>query len=50
MAVNTTPTSGIDAIERVLRRAKREGMKGFGHNYKRSIEEHTLLEEDAPNV
>ncbi|PAV23815.1 aminotransferase [Pyrrhoderma noxium] len=41
---------GIDAIERVLRRAKREGMKGFGHNYKRSMEEHALIEEDAPNV
>ena len=30
---------GIDAMARVLKRAKKEGMHGFGHNYKKSIDE-----------
>ncbi|KAI5119956.1 hypothetical protein M0805_002145 [Coniferiporia weirii] len=40
---------GLDAIDRVLKRAKREGMRAFGHSYKKSIEEN-ILEEDAPSV
>lgn len=30
---------GIDAMARVLKRAKKEGMRNFGHNYKKSIDE-----------
>ncbi|KAJ3530042.1 hypothetical protein NM688_g7768 [Phlebia brevispora] len=30
---------GIDAIARVLNRAKKEGMQVFGHNYKKSLDE-----------
>jgi hypothetical protein len=29
---------GIDAIARVLRKVKKEGMRSFGHSYKKSIE------------
>ncbi|KAK1236446.1 hypothetical protein PQX77_000327 [Marasmius sp. AFHP31] len=29
---------GLDAMARVLKKAKKEGMKGFGHNYKKSID------------
>ncbi|KAI0053903.1 aminotransferase [Auriscalpium vulgare] len=29
---------GLDAIARVLRKAKKEGMRTFGHSYKKSIE------------
>ncbi len=29
---------GIDAMARVLKRAKKEGMHGFGHNYKKSMD------------
>ncbi|KAI0064720.1 PLP-dependent transferase [Artomyces pyxidatus] len=29
---------GLDAIGRVLRKAKKEGMRAFGHSYKKSIE------------
>ncbi|KAH9011613.1 pyridoxal phosphate-dependent transferase [Lactarius pseudohatsudake] len=29
---------GIDAIARVLRKAKKEGMRSFGHSYRRSID------------
>jgi hypothetical protein len=29
---------GIDAIARVLKRAKKEGLRSFGHSYKKSIE------------
>jgi DNA-binding transcriptional MocR family regulator len=29
---------GLDAIGRLLRRAKKEGAKGFGHGYKKSID------------
>jgi aspartate/methionine/tyrosine aminotransferase len=29
---------GIDAMERVLRKVKKEGMRSFGHSYRRSIE------------
>jgi hypothetical protein len=29
---------GVDAIARVLKRAKKEGLKSFGHSYKKSIE------------
>ena len=29
---------GLDAFARVLKKAKKEGMKGFGHNYKKSID------------
>jgi len=32
---------GLDAIGRVLQRAKKEGLKNFGHSYKRSIEGET---------
>ncbi|KAH8117057.1 aminotransferase [Phellopilus nigrolimitatus] len=39
---------GVDAIERVLKRAKKEGMKVFGHNYKKSLEEN-VLEEAQPH-
>ncbi|EJD02217.1 aminotransferase [Fomitiporia mediterranea MF3/22] len=41
---------GIDAIDRVLRKAKREGMKSFGHSYKKSIEGEETLQVGAPNV
>ncbi|GAW08036.1 pyridoxal phosphate-dependent transferase [Lentinula edodes] len=30
---------GIDAIARVLKKAKKEGMRAFGHSYKKSIDE-----------
>ncbi|KAL4247424.1 Aspartate/prephenate aminotransferase-like protein [Abortiporus biennis] len=30
---------GLDAIGRVLKKAKREGMGGFGHNYKKSLDD-----------
>ena len=29
---------GLDAIGRLLRRAKKEGVREFGHGYKKSIE------------
>lgn len=29
---------GLDAIENVLKRARKEGHKGFGHSYKKSLE------------
>ncbi|TDL24937.1 PLP-dependent transferase [Rickenella mellea] len=29
---------GLDAMGRVLRKAKKEGMKGFGHSYKKSLD------------
>jgi hypothetical protein len=29
---------GIDAITRVLHKAKKEGMRSFGHSYRKSIE------------
>lgn len=29
---------GLDAIERVLKKAKKEGARAFGHNYKKSLE------------
>ncbi|KAG7092822.1 hypothetical protein E1B28_009137 [Marasmius oreades] len=29
---------GLDAIGRVLKKAKKEGMKAFGHNYKKSLD------------
>ena len=29
---------GIDAIARVLRKAKKEGMRSFGHSYRKSID------------
>nr|GAT49409.1 aminotransferase [Mycena chlorophos] len=29
---------GLDAFERVLKKAKKEGMKAFGHSYKKSLE------------
>lgn len=32
----TRLVAGLDAIGRVLKRAKKEGMKGFGHNYRKS--------------
>ena len=41
---------GLDAIDRVLKKAKREGMKAFGHSYKKSIENASTLEVAAPNV
>ncbi|KAI3619339.1 Aspartate aminotransferase family protein [Moniliophthora roreri] len=29
---------GLDAMARVLKKAKKEGMKGFGHSYKKSLD------------
>lgn len=29
---------GLDAIERVLRKARKEGVRGFGHGYKKSLD------------
>jgi len=29
---------GIDAIDRVLRKAKDDGMHSFGHSYKKSVD------------
>ena len=29
---------GLDAIDRILKRAKREGMRAFGHSYRLSID------------
>ena len=29
---------GIDAMARVLKRAKKEGMQAFGHSYKKSLD------------
>lgn len=29
---------GLDAIERVLKAARKEGTKKFGHSYKKSLE------------
>lgn len=29
---------GIDAMARVLKRAKKEGLHAIGHNYKKSID------------
>jgi len=29
---------GLDAIARVLRKVKKEGMRSFGHSYRRSID------------
>ncbi|KAF5373546.1 hypothetical protein D9758_000848 [Tetrapyrgos nigripes] len=43
---------GLDAIGRLLKKAKKEGMKAFGHSYKKSIDESTLssLDVNAPQV
>jgi hypothetical protein len=30
---------GIDAIERVLRKAKKEGTRSLGHSYRKSIDD-----------
>ncbi|KAJ7709434.1 aminotransferase [Mycena rosella] len=37
---------GLDAFARVLKKAKKEGMRAFGHSYKKSIDESA----DAPHV
>jgi hypothetical protein len=29
---------GLDAIGRLLRKAKKEGIRGFGHGYKKSLD------------
>ena len=34
---------GLDAMDRVLHRAKREGMKGIGHSYRKSLDEKDLI-------
>lgn len=34
--LNFVGASGLDAIGRVLRKAKKEGMRTFGHSYKKS--------------
>lgn len=34
----TNAVVGIDAMERVLRRAKKEGMDSFGHSYRKSVD------------
>lgn len=34
---------GLDAIERVLKRARKEGPRHFGHGYKKSIDSPTTL-------
>ncbi|THH19479.1 hypothetical protein EW146_g1708 [Bondarzewia mesenterica] len=36
---------GLDAIGRVLRKAKKEGMRSFGHSYKKSIESIASLDD-----
>lgn len=33
---------GLDAIDRILRRAKREGMRAFGHSYRTSVDESSV--------
>ncbi|EMD38205.1 hypothetical protein CERSUDRAFT_113354 [Gelatoporia subvermispora B] len=35
---------GLDAIGRVLKKAKKEGMSGFGHSYKKSLDSAIQLE------
>ncbi|KIY71062.1 PLP-dependent transferase [Cylindrobasidium torrendii FP15055 ss-10] len=37
---------GLDAIERVLRKAKKEGMSSFGHSYKKSVDGSFVRPED----
>jgi len=32
---------GLDAIANVLKKAKKTGMQGFGHSYKKSLESPT---------
>ena len=34
----TNASIGIDAMERVLRKAKQEGTHSFGHSYRKSID------------
>jgi aspartate/methionine/tyrosine aminotransferase len=41
---------GIDAIARVLKKAKKEGMRAFGHSYKKSIEETFSVSKTADQV
>ena len=35
---NAHPAPGLDAIERVLRKAKKGGLKDLGHGYKKSVD------------
>ena len=35
--------SGLDAIERVMHKARGEGRRHFGHGYKKSIDSPTAL-------
>ncbi|KAL5529570.1 hypothetical protein ACEPAG_5555 [Sanghuangporus baumii] len=41
---------GIDAIDRVLRKAKKEGMKSFGHSYKKSLDDADAVQVGSPHV
>jgi len=41
---------GIDAIARVLKRAKKEGLKLFGHSYKKSMEVGVQFESSKQNL
>lgn len=33
-----TPGTGLDAIEKVVKAARKEGTRKFGHSYKKSLE------------
>ena len=35
---NLLIATGMDAIQRVLRKVRKEGAKSFGHSYRRSID------------
>ena len=35
---NSLATIGLDAMQRVLRKVRKEGGKSFGHSYKKSID------------
>ncbi len=37
--IHCTTYSGIDAIGRILKKARKSGMQAFGHSYKTSVDE-----------
>jgi len=37
-SLTTDVLSGLDAMEKVLRKAKKEGTKAFGHSYSKSLD------------
>lgn len=41
--LTNTPTIGLDAMSRVLRKVKKEGLRSFGHSYRRSIDDPASL-------